>query len=76
VADFWNPTPGQRDPGLADSMFQAVLQQILTDAPERPEGGPIATAVAFRAIAPRLDILSEAERRLLAEWLDRALNTP
>jgi hypothetical protein len=34
------------------------------------------TAVAFRAIAPRLDMLSEAERRLLAEWLDRALNTP
>src|ERR1700685_3937243 len=66
--------PGQRDPGLADSMFQAVLGQILTDAPARPEGGPIAAAVAFRAIAPRLDMLSEAERYLLAEWLDRALS--
>jgi AcrR family transcriptional regulator len=66
--------PGQRDPGLAEGMFQAVLGQILTDAPERPEGGPIAAAVAFRAIAPRLDMLSEAERYLLAEWLDRALS--
>jgi AcrR family transcriptional regulator len=66
--------PDQRDPGLAESMFQAVLRQILTDVPERPDGGPMATAVAFRAIAPRLDTLSEAERRLLAEWLDRALS--
>jgi AcrR family transcriptional regulator len=66
--------PGQRDPGLAESMFQAVLGQILTGEPGRSEGGPIATAVAFRAIAPQLDMLSEAERRLLAEWLDRALN--
>jgi AcrR family transcriptional regulator len=67
--------PDQRDPGLAESIFQAVTRQILTDAPERPEGGPIATTVAFRAIAPRLDMLSEAERLLLAEWLDRAINT-
>jgi AcrR family transcriptional regulator len=66
--------PDQRDAGLAESMFQAVLRQILTDVPERPDGGPIATAVAFRAIAPQLDMLSEAERRLLAEWLDRALS--
>jgi AcrR family transcriptional regulator len=67
--------PDQRDPGLAESIFQAVTRQILTDAPERPEGGPIATTVAFRAIAPRLDMLSEAERLLLAEWLDRVINT-
>jgi hypothetical protein len=56
-------------------MFQAVLRQILIDAPERPAGGPIATAVAFRAIAPRLDMLSKAERQLPTEWLDRALST-
>jgi AcrR family transcriptional regulator len=67
--------PDQRDPGLAESIFQAITRQILTDAPERPEGGPIATTVAFRAIAPRLDMLSEAERLLLAEWLDRVINT-
>lgn len=65
----------QRDPGLAGDMFQAVLAQILTDAPERPEGGPVAAAVACRAIAPQLGMLSEAERQLLTEWLDRAIDT-
>jgi AcrR family transcriptional regulator len=67
--------PDQRDPDLAENMFEAVLRQILTDAPERPDGGLIATTVAFRAIAPRLGRLSEVERLLLAEWLDRAINT-
>jgi AcrR family transcriptional regulator len=66
---------GQRDPGLPENMFQAILGQILTGAPERPNSGPNAATVAFRAIAPRLDMLSEAERQLLAEWLDRALST-
>jgi len=67
-------TPDHRDPGLADAMFEAVLGQILTDAPERAEGGSIATTVAFRAIAPGLHVLSESERQLLGEWLDRAIN--
>jgi hypothetical protein len=31
-------------------------------------------AVALRAIAPRLDMLTDAERKLLAEWLDRAID--
>jgi AcrR family transcriptional regulator len=66
----------QRDTGLAESMLQAVLGEVLTDAPEHPDGGPYAAAVALRAIAPRLGMLSEAERHLLAEWLDRALSTP
>jgi AcrR family transcriptional regulator len=67
--------PDQRDPGLAESLFQAILGQILAEAPAIPGGGPIAAAVAFRAIAPRLDMLSEAERQLLADWLDRAIST-
>lgn len=63
-----------RDPGLSDSMYAAVLAQILTDAPG-PAGSrtPIAGAVTLRALVPRLDALSEAERRLLAEWLDRVI---
>ena len=64
----------QRDLGLADGIYEAVLRQILTDAPEFSESGPLAAAVAFRAIAPRLDMLSDAERRLLADWLDRAID--
>ena len=63
----------QRDRGLAAGMYDAVLRQILTDAPGATENGPLAAAVALRAVAPRLAVLSEAERRLLAEWLDRVL---
>lgn len=64
---------GQRDPGLGAAMYDAVLGQILTDAPEPADSGPLPTTVAFRAVAPRLDMLSDAERRLLADWLDRAV---
>lgn len=66
--------PDRRTPGLAESMFEAVCRQILTDAPVPANGGPTATVVAFRALAPRLDALSDAERRLLVEWLDRAID--
>jgi len=64
----------QRDHGLVEDMYDAVLRQILTNAPERARNGSMATAVACRAIAPRLDMLSDAERQLLAEWLDRAID--
>lgn len=71
--------PEQRDPGLADAMFEAVLGRLLTDAPDhtgRGAGGPTATVVSLRAVAPGLDVLSPAERRLLVEWLDRAIDAP
>jgi len=74
IQTLLSTTPDHRDPGLADAMFEAVLGRILIDAPDRAEGGSIATAVAFRAIAPGLHMLSESERQLLAEWLDRAIN--
>lgn len=65
--------PEQRDPGFAEDMYEAVLRQILTDAPAPAERGSTSAAVAFRAVVPELDMLSEAERRLLGEWLDRAI---
>jgi AcrR family transcriptional regulator len=65
--------PDRRDAGLGDASYQAVLGQILTDAPSLPETGPLAAAVALRASAPGLDMLSDAERRLLTEWLDRVV---
>ena len=65
--------PDDRDPGLSRSMFEAVMGQILTDAPDRAAGEAKATAVSFRAIAPQLDMLSDAERLLMTEWLDRAI---
>jgi AcrR family transcriptional regulator len=67
--------PAQRDSGLADAMYDAVLGQILTDAPGRSSEGLAATAVTFRAVLPQLDMLSNAERTLMAEWLDRAIPT-
>jgi len=73
VLTILSTPPEHRDPGLAEGMYEAVLRQILTDAPTSPANSPIATAVACRAIAPHLDMLSEAERQLLGEWLDRAI---
>lgn len=66
-------TPARRDPGLAEAMYEAVLRQILTNAPERSNDGLKATAITFRAIAPRLDMLTDAERQLMTEWLDQAI---
>ena len=68
--------PDQRDPELAEAMYDAVLAQILTDAPAPPDGGPIATAVTFRALAPDLGMLSKAERALLDDWLARVVDSP
>ncbi|MGI8591282.1 MAG: TetR/AcrR family transcriptional regulator [Nakamurella sp.] len=65
-----------RDPGLADDLFQAVLDRIVTDLPPSRGDGPLASAVALRAIAPELHMLSDAERHLLIEWLDRTIATP
>ena len=66
--------PEDRDPGLAAAMFEAVLRQILVAGPERAEDGVTAAAVAFRAVAPQLEQLSQSERTLLTEWLDRVVN--
>ena len=65
--------PDERDPGLSDTVWAAVLGQILTDAPGPDAGGATATLVALRALAPDLDALTGAERTLLLEWLDRAI---
>ena len=65
--------PEQRDPGLGEAMYEAVLAQILTDAPARDADDTVAATVAFRAITPSLTALSDSERRLMTEWLDRSL---
>lgn len=67
----------QRDPGLADAMFEAVLREMLIDVPDVPDvpdDGLVAAAVALRTFVPYLEALTEAERRLLTEWLDRAIS--
>jgi AcrR family transcriptional regulator len=68
-------TPAEhRDPGLAEAMYDAVLAQILTDASAPPGDRAKATAVTFRAIAPELTMLSNAERQLLDDWLARVIS--
>ena len=68
------PEP-ERDAGLAAAALDAVLAQILTDAPDRPTADPTAAAVAFRATVADLGSLSVGERQLLIEWLDRVIST-
>ncbi|MGJ6969234.1 TetR/AcrR family transcriptional regulator [Streptosporangium sp. G11] len=63
--------PEHRDLDLADAMYEAVTRSILTDVPTLPAGSAAAAAVAFRAVAPELTMLTETERALLSEWLDR-----
>jgi AcrR family transcriptional regulator len=64
--------PAERDPGLAGALYDAVMRAVLTGAPAVDTGDTTAALVAFRTLAPTIAALSEAERALLAEWLDRA----
>ncbi len=66
--------PAARDLSLADAMYDAILREILADAPRPQGGGPAAAAIALRASTAALEALSEAERQLLNEWLDRAID--
>ncbi|AGL15783.1 TetR family transcriptional regulator [Actinoplanes sp. N902-109] len=67
--------PDARDPTLPDTMYAAVLRQLLTAAPDTPEpGGPEAHAVALRAATTHLGMLTDAERHVLTEWLDRIID--
>lgn len=63
----------QRDPDLPQAMWDAVLAQILTDSGSSPDDGPLPATVTFRAIAPELTMLSDAERQLLDDWLARVV---
>jgi AcrR family transcriptional regulator len=74
VLTLLSTPPEQRDPDLPDSIYAAVLDQILTDPIERFDEGPMAAAVALRAVASQLDVLSEGEQQLLVEWLDRVVD--
>lgn len=67
-------TPSERrDLGLAQDLLNAVLRQILLDDPAPPAHTHLGSAVALRANITQLDVLHDAERQLLAEWLDRVI---
>jgi AcrR family transcriptional regulator len=67
--------PEQRDPELSKRTREAVLAAITVDPRKRPgRRRPTAAshAIALKAALPELEApLSEAERGLLSEWLDR-----
>ena len=62
----------RRDPDLADAMWVAASQTVIDEA--APTGPGAATAVHFRTVLAQLPALSDAERALMAEWLDRAID--
>jgi AcrR family transcriptional regulator len=64
--------PQERDLDLADAMYDAVTQAILTDVPALAEDSATAAAIAFQTVVPELARLTDAERALLSQWLDRA----
>ena len=61
----------QRDLGLADTAREALMAAIITDAPAVPADGPATAAIALRAVLPQATVLTDSERRLLSDWLDR-----
>lgn len=50
-----------------------VLRQISTNVPGCIDGGPSATAAAFRATAPALALITHAEQRVLRRLFDREI---
>lgn len=65
-------TDEQRDPALVSTAREAVIAAITGEAPATPaDTGPVATAVALRAVLPQTTALTANERALLGDWLDR-----
>ena len=75
VLTLLSSPPEARDPGLADAMWSALAAAVLTDTPPAAGSDTTAAAVAFRTVAPDLPGLTAAERALLTEWLDRAIDS-
>jgi len=63
-----------RDNGLADALFEAVLGATTRPSAVRDElTSTVPIANAFAAIVPDLPGLSDAERLLMSEWIERAI---
>jgi AcrR family transcriptional regulator len=63
--------PEERDPALSDMFREMVIAAITTDAPAPAAPGPLGAAVHMRAVLPQTSVLTDRERALLQEWLDR-----
>ncbi|KUL71177.1 MULTISPECIES: TetR/AcrR family transcriptional regulator [unclassified Streptomyces] len=71
----WHSTPAERrTPALLTALREATIAAVTHAEPTVPatESGPAGAARALRAALPdETDVLSDAERRLLREWLTR-----
>ncbi|NYF09932.1 AcrR family transcriptional regulator [Leifsonia sp. AK011] len=66
--------PDERDFGISDALFDAVIAAItVTDATPPSSAIPLTNALA--AAVPDLPGLSQSERSLLAEWLNRSVRS-
>ena len=65
----------ERDAGLSAATREAVIAAIISDGPgpQRLSLAPVATTL--RALLPGASGLTEGERHLLAEWLDRMVRS-
>lgn len=73
VSTILSSPPDRRDPALAEEMFDVVARAILVDDGAVRDDRLLVAAVTVRAGVPDLAVLSDAEQRLLTEWLDRAI---
>ena len=63
----------RRDSGFADAMFDSLAASLVRTAPATPDDGLRTVAIAFGTRIPELPALTDAERALMTEWLNRSL---
>lgn len=61
----------RRDPRLSDAAREAMIAAITTESPALDGPSPAVAAITLRALLPDVVTLTDAERSLLEEWLDR-----
>lgn len=66
----------RRDLGLSRLAREAVIAAIVTDVPTVKAAGAVGAAIALRAVLPDASLLTDGERVLLKEWLDRLAQGP
>ncbi|MFB6787388.1 TetR/AcrR family transcriptional regulator [Streptomyces olivaceus] len=68
----WLSLPEERrDPALLTTLRESMVAAVTVDQPAVRGSGPADAARALRAALPEQTLLSEAEQRLLTEWLGR-----
>ncbi|MER7231633.1 TetR/AcrR family transcriptional regulator [Streptomyces olivaceus] len=68
----WLSLPEERrDPALLATLRESMVAAVTVDQPAVRGSGPAGAARALRAALPEQTLLSEAEQRLLTEWLGR-----